>query len=260
MQVQGELGAADGAPVTIEVVLQDKPGVLTVPIAAVKQNGQGEDVVRVDRPQARRSHQRGEGRRPACRKGSFIEIKSGLKGNEVVVVEVDNRARGRPLADAEPGPLLELEGVSRVYGEQVKLYALREVSLQIHAGDVTGDRRAVGLGQVDDARPARRARPPDRGHGPVAGQDVTELDDADRSTLRGDSIGFVFQQFHLIPHLTALGNVATALLYRGLTRKPSGATGRWPRSSRWASGPAPTTGHSRCPAASSNASPSPARS
>jgi putative ABC transport system ATP-binding protein len=35
--------------------------------------------------------------------------------------------------------------------------------------------------------------------------------------LRGDSIGFVFQQFHLIPHLTALGNVETALLYRGMS-------------------------------------------
>ena len=47
VQVQGDLGAADGAPVTIDVVLEDRLGVLTVPIAAVKQNGDGEDVVRV---------------------------------------------------------------------------------------------------------------------------------------------------------------------------------------------------------------------
>ena len=60
----------------------------------------------------------------------------------------------------------------------------------------------------------------------VAGQDVTALDDAARSQLRGDSIGFVFQQFHLIPHLTALGNVETALLYRGLDARRSAATAR----------------------------------
>ncbi len=53
----------------------------------------------------------------------------------------------------------------------------------------------------------------------IAGQDVSALDDPSRSRLRGDSIGFVFQQFHLIPHLTALGNVETALLYRDLRPK-----------------------------------------
>ena len=50
----------------------------------------------------------------------------------------------------------------------------------------------------------------------IGGVDATQLDDTERSRLRGDSIGFVFQQFHLIPHLSALGNVETALLYRGL--------------------------------------------
>jgi putative ABC transport system ATP-binding protein len=53
----------------------------------------------------------------------------------------------------------------------------------------------------------------------VAGRDVNALDDPTRSKLRGDSIGFVFQQFHLVPHLTALGNVETALLYRGIRPK-----------------------------------------
>jgi len=57
---------------------------------------------------------------------------------------------------------------------------------------------------------------PTRGEIRIAGQNVGALDDASRSRLRGNSIGFVFQQFHLIPHLTALGNVETALLYRDL--------------------------------------------
>ena len=51
----------------------------------------------------------------------------------------------------------------------------------------------------------------------VQGSDATSLGDAERSRLRGEAIGFVFQQFHLIPHLTALANVETALLYRGLS-------------------------------------------
>jgi putative ABC transport system ATP-binding protein len=48
--------------------------------------------------------------------------------------------------------------------------------------------------------------------------DLARLGDRERSRLRGDLIGFVFQQFHLVPHLSAAANVETALLYRGLDR------------------------------------------
>jgi putative ABC transport system ATP-binding protein len=114
-------------------------------------------------------------------------------------------------------PLLELDSVSRVYGEQVKVYALREVSLKIFAADHlaivgpsgSGKSTMLGLLGVLDL--------PTEGVIRIAEHDVTELEDAERSRLRGDSIGFVFQQFHLIPHLTALGNVMTALLYRGMS-------------------------------------------
>jgi putative ABC transport system ATP-binding protein len=116
---------------------------------------------------------------------------------------------GRPV-------LLELENVSRVYGEEIEVYALREASLQIFAGDFisivgpsgSGKSTMLGLLGVLDLPTSGTIR--------VAHQDVSELDDATRSRLRGNSIGFVFQQFHLIPHLTALGNVETALLYRDL--------------------------------------------
>ncbi len=50
----------------------------------------------------------------------------------------------------------------------------------------------------------------------MGGEEVTRLADAARTRVRGQSIGFVFQQFHLIPHFDALGNVETALLYRSL--------------------------------------------
>jgi putative ABC transport system ATP-binding protein len=112
--------------------------------------------------------------------------------------------------------LLELDQVSRVYGEEVPVYALREVSLQILAGDFMAVVGPSGSGKSTLLGLLGLLDLPSSGAVRVDGRDVSVLDDAQRSALRGDSIGFVFQQFHLIPHLTAAGNVETALLYRGI--------------------------------------------
>ncbi len=116
-------------------------------------------------------------------------------------------------------PLLELENVSRVYGEEVEVYALREVSLKISAGDFisiigpsgSGKSTMLGLLGILDL--------PTHGTIRVTDIDVSSLNDLDRSRLRGDSIGFVFQQFHLVPHLSAQQNVETALLFRDIKPK-----------------------------------------
>jgi len=113
--------------------------------------------------------------------------------------------------------LLSLDGVSRVFGDEVKVHALRDVSLDIRAGDFlsivgpsgSGKSTLLGLLGVLDL--------PSSGAVRIQGTNMADLGDADRSRMRGGAIGFVFQQFHLIPHLTAVGNVETALLYRGLT-------------------------------------------
>ncbi len=93
VQVEGELGAADGAPVTIKVVLQERLNALTVPIAAVKQNGAGEDVVRVI-DLAHGGRIREVRVKTGLSEGSYIEIQSGLRANQVVVVEVDQGSKG----------------------------------------------------------------------------------------------------------------------------------------------------------------------
>ena len=115
--------------------------------------------------------------------------------------------------------VLALEGVSRVYGEEVQVHALDEVTLDIRAGEFlsivgpsgSGKSTLLGLLGILDL--------PTSGIVRVRGTDATQLSDAERSRLRGEAVGFVFQQFHLIPHLTATGNVEAALLYRGLSAR-----------------------------------------
>ena len=113
-------------------------------------------------------------------------------------------------------PFLELTDVSRVYGEEVKVFALREVSLQIMPGDFMAIVGPSGSGKSTMLGLLGCLDLPTSGSIKIAGEEITTLNDPSRTRLRGRTIGFVFQQFHLIAHLSALGNVETALLYRGL--------------------------------------------
>lgn len=113
--------------------------------------------------------------------------------------------------------LMELEGVSRCYGTgDATVWALRDVSLRINAGDFVSIVGPSGSGKSTMLGLLGCLDVPTSGTITVGGVEVTRLADGPRTLVRGRSIGFVFQQFHLIPHLDALGNVETALLYRDL--------------------------------------------
>jgi len=114
---------------------------------------------------------------------------------------------------------MELRDVSRIYGEgDAAVYALDRVSLSVFAGDFISIVGPSGSGKSTMLGLLGCLDVPSSGTITVGGEEITSMNDAGRTEVRGRTIGFVFQQFHLIPHLDALGNVETALLYRGFSK------------------------------------------
>jgi len=117
----------------------------------------------------------------------------------------------------EVTPLLELDAVTRSYGTgDAAVVALRQVSLQVMPGDFVSIMGPSGSGKSTMLGLLGCLDVPTSGRILVGGRVVSAMADDERSRVRGREIGFVFQQFHLIPFLDAVANVETALLYRGL--------------------------------------------
>ena len=105
-------------------------------------------------------------------------------------------------------PVLELKNIKRTYGKgETALHVLSDINLTIHSGEVVALFCPSGSGKSTLLHIAGLLDTPTGGQIFVKGQNATQMNDLGRTTLRRDTMGFVYQAHLLLPDFTALENV-----------------------------------------------------
>jgi putative ABC transport system ATP-binding protein len=116
--------------------------------------------------------------------------------------------------------IIELENIQKSYylGKQ-ELKVLKGISLEIFKNEYVALMGPSGSGKSTLMNLLGCLDSPTAGKYILNGEDVSKMQDDDLADVRNKEIGFVFQQFNLLPRLTAAENVALPLIYNGTSKK-----------------------------------------
>ena len=121
---------------------------------------------------------------------------------------------------------LELRHVSKLYGEgPAQVQALQDINLSVEAGELVAVMGPSGSGKSSLLTIAGSLEEPTSGQVLIGDQALATMSSADRARLRRRSIGYVFQDFNLLPGLTAAENVALPLELDGVPARKARVAG-----------------------------------
>ncbi|MFJ3394866.1 ABC transporter ATP-binding protein [Leifsonia aquatica] len=128
-------------------------------------------------------------------------------------------AEPSPAVSPDPAvsPVIELTGARKMYRSgSIEFEALRGIDLLIHEGEYVAVMGPSGSGKSTIMNVLGCLDVLSEGAYRLGGQDVEDLDETELAAIRNQRIGFVFQQFNLLPSLSAQKNVELPLVYAGV--------------------------------------------